>query len=123
MNIPILPQHFKETGVAAKAAQAATIAAAVFLFSGCSSTPDSHVVSAPPPANPGAVVVAQQQPQPQQVVVVQAPPAVQQEVPQAKPSSDHVWIPGYWTWRNNRYEWIAGRWDLPPRSSATWIAP
>jgi hypothetical protein len=126
MNNPTL-SRFRETGAAIKIAQTATIAATVFLFSGCESTPESHVVSAPPPANSGAVVVAQpqqvQQPQSSQVVVVQAPPALQQEVPQAQPSSDHVWIAGYWTWRNSRYEWIPGRWELPPRSSAVWVAP
>ncbi|HEX2861511.1 MAG TPA: YXWGXW repeat-containing protein [Lacunisphaera sp.] len=109
-------------------AQAAVVVGTALLFAGCGSTPESHVVSAPPPAAPGAVVMAAQQPQavpsqPAQVVVVQAPPAMQQEVVQARPSSDHVWIAGYWTWRNNRYEWVAGRWELPPRSAAVWVAP
>lgn len=57
------------------------------------------------------------------IVVTQAPPAIQQEVVLARPSSNHVWIPGYWTWRNERYEWMAGHWELPPNASATWVNP
>ncbi len=57
------------------------------------------------------------------IIVTQAPPALQQEVVLARPSADHVWIAGYWTWRDNRYEWMAGHWELPPSSSATWVSP
>jgi hypothetical protein len=57
------------------------------------------------------------------VVVTQAPPALQQEVVLAQPSPQHVWLPGYWTWRNDRYEWMAGHWELPPNSGAVWVAP
>jgi hypothetical protein len=109
------------------------LSGAVALFAGCGSYPESHVVSAPPPSN---AVVVQPQPQPSQVVVAagaqvpagtiivtQAPPVLQQEVAQARPSSDHVWVPGYWTWRNNRYEWMAGHWEVPPRTNAVWVTP
>jgi hypothetical protein len=57
------------------------------------------------------------------VVVTQAPPALVQEVVQARPSSSHEWVPGYWTWRNDRYEWMAGHWEVPPRTGAVWVAP
>ncbi len=109
------------------------LSGAAALFAGCGSYPESHVVSAPPPSN---AVVVQSQPQPTQVVVAagsqipagtiivtQAPPVLQQEVAQARPSSDHVWVPGYWTWRNNRYEWMAGHWEVPPRTNAVWVTP
>lgn len=117
------------------------------LLAGCATEPVSHVVSAPPPASPTTtqqVVVA---PQPQQVavvqqpaqqvvttvaasgattsyVVVQAPPAPQapQAIP-AQPSSSHVWVGGYWTWQNNRYEWMAGHWEVPPFAGAKWENP
>jgi hypothetical protein len=56
-------------------------------------------------------------------IVMQAPPALQQEVVLAQPSALHVWLPGFWTWRNDRYEWMAGHWELPPRSSTMWVAP
>lgn len=109
-------------------------------FAGCGSYPESTVVSAPPPQAPApAQQVMVTQPQsgaPVQVVpgtavqtssgtiiVTQAPPTAQQEVATARPSSSHVWVPGYWTWRNQRYEWMAGRWDTPPRSGATWASP
>ena len=56
-------------------------------------------------------------------IVSQAPPAVQVEVLLAQPSSAHVWIAGYWTWRQNQYEWMAGRWEVPPYSNAKWSPP
>jgi hypothetical protein len=90
------------------------ISAGLALFSGCASEPESHVVSAPPPPAPQTQLVVAQ-PQPAQVIVansaqtpagmvivMQAPPAVQVEAVQAQPSSDHKWLPGYWTWRDNR---------------------
>ena len=57
------------------------------------------------------------------IIVTQAPPALQQEVVLAQPSSQHVWIAGYWTWRNDRYEWMAGHWELPPNSGSVWVGP
>lgn len=101
------------------------------LFTGCGSYPESHVVSAPPPANtvvvqspPAQVVVAAGSAIPAgTIIVTQAPPVQQPEVAQARPSSDHVWVPGFWTWRNNRYEWMAGHWEIPPRTNAVWVSP
>ena len=54
---------------------------------------------------------------------MQAPPQAQQEVPTARPSRDHVWVPGYWAWRTDRYEWTAGHWEIPPRAGAVWVPP
>jgi hypothetical protein len=115
-------------------------------FAGCASEPNSHLVSAPPPpapttavmtttvatpvvmttpavvvANPGYATTA---PAPVGTIyVTQAPPAVQQDVVVAQPTSQHVWLAGYWTWRNARYEWMAGHWDLPPGSASAWVSP
>jgi YXWGXW repeat-containing protein len=109
--------------------------ATALILSGCSSEPESHVVSAPPPPTAPAQVVVQNNPnadsgsgspsmnQAGQVIVTQAPPAMQQEPVLEQPSPRHVWIPGYWTYRDNRYVWIAGRWELPPTTGAVWIAP
>jgi hypothetical protein len=72
---------------------------------------------------PGAVVVANTPAAAGTIIVTQAPPALQQEVVVARPSTAHVWLPGYWTWRNNRYEWLAGHWEIPPRIDAVWVAP
>lgn len=115
---------------------------ALALAGGCASEPASHVVSAPPPAPPAKTVttttttttpttmvvatsgnVTTATPVVSTTVVTQAPPVPQTEIAQPQPSNLHAWIPGYWTWRNERYEWLAGRWELPPRSSAVWVAP
>ncbi len=118
---------------------------AIGFLAGCASEPESHVVSAPPPPPPAtapatvytapatyptysapAPATVATVPSPtgaSSIVVMQAPPAAQQEVPTARPTSDHVWIPGYWSWRNERYEWTAGHWEIPPRSGAVWVPP
>lgn len=57
------------------------------------------------------------------VVTQSAPPALQQEVVLARPSPQHLWVAGYWTWRNERYEWMAGHWEVPPYRDAVWVAP
>ena len=113
---------------------------ALALFGGCASEPESHLVTAPPPSAPTATGQMMVVTQPQQVVVapaqqvvpgtvnsyivVQAPPAPQApEAVPARPTGQHVWIAGYWTWRNNRYEWMAGHWEVPPYAAATWMGP
>lgn len=109
------------------------------LLAGCAAEPYSHVVSAPPPPPPApgaATVYSAPAAQPAQtvttvpspvggssIVVMQAPPVAQQEVPSPRPSADHVWVPGYWTWQNNQYQWLSGRWEIPPRVGAVWVPP
>jgi len=44
------------------------------------------------------------------VFVDVAPPAPRYEVVPA-PRAGHVWIPGYWDWRGNRYVWVRGHWE------------
>jgi hypothetical protein len=130
------------------AARAAGIAATGLLF-GCASEPESRVVSAPPPPAPTRLMttttttstpasapapavmlgntayVPADPPTPATTttVVTQAPPELEQEVVLARPSPQDVWLAGYWTWQNDRYEWMAGHWQLPPNSNATWVAP
>lgn len=111
-----------------RTAQLSLLSGGLVLLAGCGSYPESHVVSSPPPPAPQTTQVVVTQPQPMQtpagtVVVTQAPPAVQQELVTAQPTSDHKWIPGYWTWRNSRYEWVSGHWAMPPTRSSVWIAP
>lgn len=110
---------------------------AALALGGCASEPESHVVSAPPPAPANTVAastgVMVQTPvvdpatgatvATQPVMISQAPPAPQSEPVLEQPSAKHVWIPGYWSYRNSRYVWIAGRWELPPRAEAVWVAP
>jgi hypothetical protein len=128
--------------------RALVVCGAIALVGGCSSEPDSHVVSAPPPPPPGVAptvvttsttttpttqtvytqgptqqtVYTQGQPQ-STIIVQQAPPAAQAEVVLARPSPDHMWVHGYWTWRDNQYEWMAGHWEIPPHAGSVWIAP
>lgn len=114
------------------------LTAATLVLGGCASEPESHVVSAPPPApanavasSTGVMVQAPVATDPatgaivatQPVIIAQAPPAPQSEPVLEQPSPKHVWIPGYWSYRSSRYVWIAGRWELPPRSEAVWVAP
>ena len=74
-------------------------------------TPNGIVAAVPTPVGASSIVV------------MQAPPAAQQEVPSARPTRDHVWVSGYWSWRNSRYEWSPGHWEVPPRSGAVWVPP
>ena len=48
---------------------------------------------------------------------------MRQEVVLAQPSPRDVWIPGYWTWRSDQYQWMAGHWELPPNSGSAWVSP
>lgn len=41
-------------------------------------------------------------------VAVAPPPVVHEPVPGYRAA--HVWIPGYWDWRNGRHVWAAGYW-------------
>ena len=130
-------------GCAKRVAQLLSLGA-IGLVAGCSSYPESHVVSAPPPPPPGQAATVYSMPVPAQptthvvttpqgtyavpspvgassVIVMQAPPQAQQEVPTPRPSRDHVWVAGAWTWRNSRYEWMPGHWEIPPRAGAVWV--
>jgi len=118
---------------------------AIGILAGCASEPSSVLVTAPPPpppavppatvySAPAATAVVPQPAQPtavavpspvggSSIVVMQAPPAAQQEVPSPRPSSSHTWLPGYWTWKNNQYQWMAGHWEVPPRAGAVFVPP
>jgi hypothetical protein len=46
------------------------------------------------------------------------PPAPLAETIPAQPSSNSIWIPGYWSFENgDRYSWVQGRWEVPPRGA------
>ena len=62
-------------------------------------------------------------PAPEVVVVREAPPPPAREYIIERPSPNHVWIGGYWTWRLGRHVWVSGRWELPPRANVVWVAP
>jgi hypothetical protein len=57
-----------------------------------------------------------------EVIVKVAPPAAVVETRPAAPGADYVWIPGYQQWNGTAYVWAPGRWELPPRPHARWVA-
>lgn len=112
----------------------------LFLMSGCGTYPETHVVSAPPPTvaaapatqqvivqQPGAAVVTATPLANGQLLITQAPPVAPQTTVvmtrSPRPSSNHVWVEGYWTWRNDRYEWIEASWQQPPYANEKWVTP
>ena len=57
------------------------------------------------------------------IVVKVKPPALKVEHRPDRPSPKHVWVGGYHRWDGNAYVWEPGKWDLPPREHAVWVAP
>jgi hypothetical protein len=57
------------------------------------------------------------------VIVRVAPPVEVVEERGVAPSPNHVWVGGYHRWDGNAYRWQAGRWAVPPRARAAWVAP
>jgi hypothetical protein len=49
------------------------------------------------------------------------PPPPPREVIVMRPSPRHVWIPGYYEYRRDRYHWRHGYWAMPPRPRAVWM--
>jgi len=58
-----------------------------------------------------------------EVVVRMGPPHAIVEHGAVRPSPRHVWIAGYHRWDGRTYVWEPGRWELPPREHAVWVAP
>jgi hypothetical protein len=58
-----------------------------------------------------------------EIVVRVAPPRVLVEKRVARPGPGYVWISGYHRWDGNAYAWERGRWEVPPRAHARWVAP
>jgi WXXGXW repeat (2 copies) len=58
-----------------------------------------------------------------QAVVVQVrPPHPIVEARVAAPGPGYAWIAGYHRWDGRAYVWVPGRWELPPRAHARWVA-
>jgi hypothetical protein len=58
-----------------------------------------------------------------EIVIKLRPPISIHEHRSSRPSPRHVWIAGYHRWDGNAYAWTPGRWDVPPREHAVWVAP
>jgi hypothetical protein len=57
-----------------------------------------------------------------EVVVKVAPPAAVVETRPAAPGAGYVWISGYQNWNGSAYVWVPGKWEMPPRAHARWVA-
>lgn len=57
--------------------------------------------------------------------VAQPPPPPRREViiERERPSHEHIWVKGYYVWREGRHAWIAGHWERPPHAHAVWVEP
>jgi outer membrane lipoprotein SlyB len=71
--------------------------------------------------------VYQPAPEQRQEVVVQQPPpmpAPPREVVTVRPAREAVWVDGYYLYAGyNRYEWVPGHWEIPPRGYRTYVRP
>jgi hypothetical protein len=56
------------------------------------------------------------------VIVRVAPPAAIVETRPAAPGAGYVWQAGYHRWNGTAYAWVPGKWELPPRPHARWVA-
>src|SRR5687767_1294308 len=59
--------------------------------------------------------------------VVEPPPTPTSQPPESippRPTREAVWVAGHWAYTgsaNNPYEWVSGRWEIPPQGRATWV--
>lgn len=58
-----------------------------------------------------------------EIVIKLRPPISIREHRTVAPSRRHVWIAGYHRWDGRAYAWEPGRWEVPPREHAVWVAP
>jgi hypothetical protein len=56
-----------------------------------------------------------------EIIVTQAPPEPRTEVITVAPSSEHVWVRGYWMSRNGRWVWMPGHYERRPRAGVAWV--
>ena len=88
------------------------------LLVGCASeSPQPTAVVVQPPATVQHERVVVHEP----VTVPEAPPSPRSEITTAAPSSQHVWVPGYWSRRYDDWVWRSGHWELRPYPDAQWV--
>ena len=108
--------------ISARAAKLAGLGLVLTAFTGCATDdamPFDSMVSASVESAPAAPRPATNR----ATFAVQAPPASRKEAILDRPSPRHVWVSGYWVLSDGKYDWVAGRWELPPRGKDTWVAP
>ena len=54
-------------------------------------------------------------------VVAEVPPEPMVEYIPDAPSTDYVWVPGYWYWSGAGYVWVAGRYATPPSAGHIYV--
>ena len=96
---------------ACAAAGAAALLSLLAVTAGC--------VVAVRPAPAGAVYAAE----PGEVYVDAAPPAPIFETVGIAPGPGYFWIGGYYHWYGNRWGWVRGHYERPPRRGAIWVGP
>jgi hypothetical protein len=69
------------------------------------------------------VIVVTEPPRAPVTVIREAPPAPYVERIPQRPRGDVVWVPGYWARDRNRWVWVAGHYERPPRRDARWVEP
>jgi|ERR1700733_11029042 len=57
------------------------------------------------------------------IIKTAPPPPVSIAVVGRAPSSQYIWIPGYYKGAGGRYVWVGGRWMRPPHRGMVWVAP
>jgi len=55
-------------------------------------------------------------------VVIQVAPPRYVEHRERMPGPGYVWINGYQNWNGSGYVVVPGRWEMPPRRHARWVA-
>lgn len=59
--------------------------------------------------------------------VVQNPPPTPTSQPYetipVRPSNNSVWIAGHYAYNGSGYDWVPGRWEIPPAGATRWIPP
>lgn len=68
--------------------------------------------------NAHEVIIAEAAPY---VVVEKQPPAEVEEVIPVKPSAEHIWRKGYWTWDHGQWVHVKGEWIVRPHPAAVWV--
>ena len=94
-----------------------TLALALFLAPGISSTASANV--APAVTSRAEVHVDGRK----VLVVKRRPPVVRVEVRTPRPSRRHVWVGGHWHYRGGRFVWIRGHWVVRPHARAVFVRP
>lgn len=59
--------------------------------------------------------------------VVQNPPPTPTSQPYEtvppRPSNNSVWLAGHYAFNGSSYDWVPGRWEIPPAGATRWMPP